>query len=52
MYEVETELDIWSDAYLNRHLAYQILELVVIRVLPEIGEKGVHELMEGRGIEM
>ncbi len=48
MVEVERELDVWGDAYLNRHLAYQVLELVVVRVLPEIGEKGVSGLMEGR----
>ncbi|KAL9042946.1 MAG: hypothetical protein Q9214_003640 [Letrouitia sp. 1 TL-2023] len=52
IYEIETELDIWSDAYLNRHLAYQILELVVVRVLPEIGEKGINELVEARGIDI
>lgn len=47
--QVESEvLDLWSDAYLNRHVAYQILELVVVRVLPEMAEKGVSELMERR----
>ncbi|KAL9016891.1 MAG: hypothetical protein Q9185_005746 [Variospora sp. 1 TL-2023] len=50
--EVETELDVWSDAYLNKHLAYQILDLLVVRVLPELGEKGVKELMEARGIDV
>ena len=45
---VEGELDVWEDAYLNRHLAYQILELVVVRVLPELGEKRVEELMRER----
>ncbi|KAL8687406.1 MAG: hypothetical protein Q9224_005161 [Gallowayella concinna] len=50
--EVELELDVWSDAYLNKHLAYQILELVVVKILPEMGEKGVKELMEARGIEV
>ncbi|KAL8670418.1 MAG: hypothetical protein Q9168_005047 [Polycauliona sp. 1 TL-2023] len=48
--EVEDELDVWGDAYLNKHLAYQILELVVVRILPEMGEKGVKELMESRGV--
>lgn len=38
----------WSDGYLNRHVAYQVLELVVVRVLPEIAESGVSELMERR----
>lgn len=47
--QVESEvLDVWSDAYLNRHVAYQILELVVVRILPEMAEKGVSELMESR----
>lgn len=47
--QVESEvLDVWSDTYLNRHVAYQILELVVVRVLPEMAEKGVSELMERR----
>ncbi|KAI4278228.1 MAG: hypothetical protein LQ337_001169 [Flavoplaca oasis] len=48
--EVEEELDVWGDAYLNKHLAYQVLELVILRVLPELGEKGVKELMEARGV--
>lgn len=47
--EVESELlDVWSDGYLNRHVAYQVLELVVVRILPEMAEKGVSELMERR----
>jgi hypothetical protein len=37
--EVETELEVWADGYLNRHLAYQILELVLVRVLPEMSER-------------
>ncbi|KAL9027232.1 MAG: hypothetical protein Q9196_004220 [Gyalolechia fulgens] len=48
--EVESDLDVWSDAYMNKHLAYQILDLVTVRILPEMGEKGVQELMEARGI--
>lgn len=46
--EVKTELEVWEDGYLNRHLAYQVLELVLVRVLPEMGEKGVRGLMDGR----
>lgn len=45
---MERELDVWSDDYLNRHLVYAVLELVVVRVLPELGEKGVRDLVEGR----
>jgi len=46
---VEGELDVWGDAYLNKHLLYAIVEMVVVRVLPEVGERGVREGMEGRG---
>ena len=50
MREVEGELNVWGDGYLNRHVAYAVLELVLVRVLPELGEKGVKGLMEGRGV--
>ncbi|KAL8995307.1 MAG: hypothetical protein Q9188_006841 [Gyalolechia gomerana] len=50
--EVESDLDVWGDAYMNKHLSYQILDLVIVRVLPEMGEKGVKELMEARGIDI
>lgn len=46
--EVEKELEVWGDGYLNRHVAYAVLELVVVRLLPEMGEKGVQSLMETR----
>ena len=46
--EVEIELDVWKDSWMNKHLAYRILELVFVRVLPELEEKGVQELMEAR----
>lgn len=46
--EVELELDIWADTWMNKHLAYKLLDLVIVRVLPEIAEKGVTELMEAR----
>lgn len=47
---IEVELDVWADPYLNRHLAYAMLELVAVRLLPELGERGVRGLMEGRGV--
>ena len=46
--EVEGELDVWGDAYLNKHLGYAVLELVVVRVLPELGERRVEELLRER----
>lgn len=46
--EVEGELDVWGDGYLNRHLGYRMLELVVVRVLPEVGVKSVSDLLRER----
>ena len=46
--EVEGELDVWGDEYLNKHLGYAVLELIVIRILPEIGEQRVEELLRER----
>ena len=46
--EVEGELDAWGDEYLNKHLGYAVLELIVIRVLPELGEQRVEELLKER----
>ena len=33
---------------MNRHVMYGILELVVVRIVPEVGSEGVRELVEGR----
>lgn len=46
--EVESELDIWGNEYLNKHLGYAILELIAVRVLPELGEQRVGELLKER----
>ena len=46
--DVEGELDVWADAYCNKHLLYAITELVFLRVLPELGERGVEELIAER----
>lgn len=46
--EVEGELDVWGDQYLNKHLGYAVLELIVVRVLPELGEQQVQELLKER----
>ena len=45
---MEGELDIWGDGYLNKHLGYRMLELVIVRVLPEVGVKTVRELLRER----
>lgn len=46
--EVEEMLGVLGDAYLNKHLMYNLIELFVVRLLPEMGEKGVNELMKER----
>ncbi|KAI9703639.1 MAG: hypothetical protein M1836_007409 [Candelina mexicana] len=46
--EVEEVLDVFGDEYCNKHLIYGILECVVVRLMPELGDVGIRELMEGR----
>jgi hypothetical protein len=46
--EVEEVLNVFGDSYCNRHLIYGLLELVLVRLMPELGEKGVRELWEER----
>jgi len=46
--ELEGELDVWGDEYMNKHLAYAVLELIIVRALPELAEKRVEELMKER----
>jgi hypothetical protein len=41
-------LDVFSDPYCNKHLMYGALELVLVRLVPELAEKGVVELWEER----
>ncbi|KAK2062811.1 hypothetical protein LY76DRAFT_504939 [Colletotrichum caudatum] len=41
-------LDVFSDEYCNKHLVYSILELILVRLMPELAEKGVAELWEER----
>ena len=41
-------LVVFESAYLNKHLLYAITELVVVRVFPEMAEKGTEALMTER----
>ncbi|PGH32466.1 hypothetical protein GX50_04766 [[Emmonsia] crescens] len=43
-------LDIFADKYCNKHLMYSIIETVLVKLLPEISEHGVAELMAERGV--
>ena len=46
--EVEGWLEVLGDVYCNKHLMYSILELILVRLMPELGEHGVEELLEER----
>lgn len=43
--QVEEMLGVLGDAYLNKHLIYNVIELVVVRLCPELADTGVSELM-------
>jgi hypothetical protein len=46
--EVEAWLDVVGDPYLNRHLMIRLVELLVVRVIPEMAEDGVDTLLSDR----
>jgi hypothetical protein len=45
---VEEILGIFGDSYCNKHLLYGVVELIIVRLIPEIAEKGVEELLQER----
>lgn len=48
---IETDvLDLCSDSYCNKHLMFAIVETVLVKVIPELAEHGVAELMNERGL--
>lgn len=49
---IEEVLGCLDDSYLNKHLIFQIVELFVLRLVPELGEQGVRELMEERLVDV
>jgi hypothetical protein len=46
--QAEELLGCLDDAYLNKHLVFGIVELIVLRLVPELGERGVQELIDER----
>lgn len=46
--EVEEVLNVFEDPYCNKHLMYGIIELIFVRLIPEISEKSVEELRADR----
>lgn len=46
--EVEEGLNVFDDVYCNKHFLYGLVELIIIRLIPEMSEKGAVELLEER----
>lgn len=44
-------LDVFFDVYCNKYLVYGFVELVLVRLMFEIGERGVLELWVERGVD-
>lgn len=49
--QLEEMLDVFGNAYMNKHLVYNMLELVLVRLVPEMAERGTGELLRERGVE-
>lgn len=43
-------LDLFADSYCNKHLLYSIVETVLVRLVPEMAQQGIAELMAERGL--
>ncbi|KAL3461525.1 PXA domain-containing protein [Aspergillus heterothallicus] len=43
-------LDLFADEYCNKHLIYTIVETVLAKLLPELSDRSIAELMEDRGV--
>ncbi|EFX00336.1 hypothetical protein CMQ_7338 [Grosmannia clavigera kw1407] len=46
--DIDGVLDVFSDAYCNKHLLYGLLEAILVRLLPEMADTGVLGLWEER----
>ncbi|KAF9895388.1 hypothetical protein FE257_000293 [Aspergillus nanangensis] len=45
-------LDLFADSYCNKHLIYSIIEVILARLLPEMSERCLTELIEDRGVSL
>ena len=50
--QTEEMLEAFGDARLNKYWIYGVLELCLVRLVPEIGAKSWSELMRERGIDV
>lgn len=48
--QLEEMLDVFGHTYLNKHLVYGVLELVLVRLVPEMAERTSSELLGERGV--
>jgi hypothetical protein len=48
--QLEDILDVFGNTYMNKHLVYNILELVVVRLVPEVEGSTPGELLGERGV--
>lgn len=46
--QIQDVLSCFDDTYMNKHFIYQIVDLVILRLAPELGERGVRELLDER----
>lgn len=46
--DMEGLIMVLNDEYCNKHLMYSVLEIILVRLMPELSEKGVGELWEDR----
>jgi hypothetical protein len=46
--QLELWLDLLGDPYCNKHLVFAVLELLVVRLVPELSERAVAELLAER----
>lgn len=43
-------LDPFSDAYCNKHFIFAVIEMVLVRLIPELSEHSISGLLEERGV--
>ncbi|RMZ80060.1 hypothetical protein DV737_g3139, partial [Chaetothyriales sp. CBS 132003] len=46
----EEVLQVFDDSYMNKHLLYAIVELIVVALVPELADKTPAELLADRGV--
>ena len=49
--QMEDMLDVFGDAYLNKHLIVSIVDLIFLRLFPELGEQSVASMLKRENSE-